>query len=108
MKYDRIIAVDFDGCLATNEFPNIGSEITETIRRVKEEQRKGSKIILWTCRKDDELTAAVEYCRDNGLEFDYINENAAESIKMFGKDTRKIYATAYLDDRNITLKEVEG
>ena len=31
MSNPKIIAVDFDGCLATNNFPDIGEPILETI-----------------------------------------------------------------------------
>lgn len=48
----KIIAVDFDGCLATNKFPEVGDPINKTISRLKQEQVNGAKVILWTNRRD--------------------------------------------------------
>jgi len=101
---NKIIAIDFDGCLCTNEFPDIGTEISKTIKLVKEEQqRNGVRLILWTCRRDEALKAAVEWCARRGLHFDAINENLPDVIRAFGGDTRKIYADEYWDDRAVRV-----
>jgi len=102
----RIIAVDFDGCLVTDKFPDIGEAIPETISRLRAEKENGAKLILWTCRVNERLTAAVEWCIRNGLCFDAVNENLPEIIEAFGGDTRKIYATEYWDDRAVRMPEV--
>jgi hypothetical protein len=106
LKKAKIIAVDFDGCLVTNEFPDIGAGIPETLSRIKAEMENGSRIILWTCRRDERLTAAVEWCTRNGLRFDAVNENLPDIIEAFGGDTRKIYADEYWDDRAVRVPEV--
>lgn len=49
----KIIAVDFDGCLVTNKFPEVGELIETTISRLKQEQAAGAKVILWTNRTGD-------------------------------------------------------
>lgn len=46
----KIIAVDFDGCLAVNKWPEVGEPIWKNINRLKEEQANGTKVILWTNR----------------------------------------------------------
>ena len=56
-------------------------------------------MILWTCRCGEDLTAAVEWCRERGLEFDYINENVPENVEKWGNDSRKIFAHEYIDDK---------
>ena len=99
----KIIAVDFDGCLVTNEFPNIGVPIIETINRLKAEQASGVKVILWTCRVGDELTAAVNWCADFGIRLDAVNENLPEIIEAFGGDTRKVFANEYWDDLAVKM-----
>ena len=99
----KIIAVDFDGTLCENCYPDIGSARTEVIEYVKNEKQNGAKIILWTCRADELLEEAVEWCRYHGLEFDAINENLPEIIEAFGGDTRKVYADEYIDDRNLII-----
>jgi hypothetical protein len=99
----KIIAADFDGCLVTNCVPDIGSGIHATIWRLMEEQRGGAKVILWTCRRDEQLTAAVEWCENIGLHFEAVNENLPEVIAAFGGDTRKIFAHEYWDDRAVRM-----
>lgn len=100
----RIIAVDFDGCICKNRWPEIGLPIRSTIRRLKEEREAGSKLILWTCRRDDLLRAAVDACRTWGISFDAVNENIPEVVLQYGgKESRKITATEYWDDRAVRV-----
>lgn len=102
MSYDfqKVIAVDFDGTLAVTEYLLIISPIKPVIDYVIKQQKKGAIIILWTCRYGEKLEEAVEFCREQGLEFDYVNENAPERIKAY-TDCRKIVADEYIDDRAI-------
>jgi hypothetical protein len=102
-----IIAVDFDGTLCENSFPYIGIEYAGIVDRLKNLQSRGAKLVLWTCRRDELLRVAEEWCADRGLVFDAVNENTKENIAEFGKETRKVFAHYYLDDRNATLEEIE-
>ena len=43
-----------------------------------------------------------------GLVFDAVNEPLPEQIKQWGNDTRKIYADYYIDDKNMTIAQVES
>ncbi len=99
----KIIAVDFDGCLVQNAYPEIGAAIYATCFSLCEEQRKGAKVILWTCRRDELLTAAVEWCEAHGIFLDAVNENLPDVIASFGGDTRKIFADEYWDDRAVKM-----
>ena len=98
---NKIIAVDFDGTLCKNEYPNIGKPNDELINHLKRVQSKGDKLILWTCRVGDKLKDAVDWCKEKGLIFDSVNENLPEIIEEFGSDTRKIFANEYIDDKAI-------
>lgn len=100
---NRIIAVDFDGTLCENEFPEIGATRTTVIDSLLMEQRFGAKLILWTCRTGDRLEEAVQWCLKRGIQFDAVNENLPDVIEQFGGDTRKIVATEYWDDRSINM-----
>ena len=44
------IAVDFDGTLCENKWPDIGNANLELIEQLKYAKGKGAKLILWTCR----------------------------------------------------------
>ena len=98
-KLPYIIAVDFDGTLCGNAFPEIGQPKHDIINAAKAAQKNGAKLILWTCRNKDHLQNAVEWCRTHGLDFDAVNENLEHVKEMFGGDTRKIYANEYWDDK---------
>ena len=94
-----IIAVDFDGTLCENQWPDIGDANEELISYLKKQQEDGSKIILWTCRTGELLQQAIEWCSEWGVLFDAVNENLPETIELFGNDTRKISADMYIDDK---------
>lgn len=99
-KGRKIIAVDFDGTLAVTRYPKIIEPIPKTIQYIKGLQRNGAILILWTCRNGKDLQDAVERCEEQGLIFNYINENTPENIEQYGgTDTRKIYADMYIDDK---------
>lgn len=96
----KIIAVDFDGTLCENKWPEIGEANKEIITYLKGRQANGDKLILWTCRVDDMLKNAVDWSAKHGLIFEAVNENLPEIVVFFGTDTRKIFANEYIDDRN--------
>lgn len=101
---NKIIAVDFDGTLCQNRWPEIGRpnlELINTLKLAKKEFQV--KVILWTCRRDDLLTDAIAFCKELGLEFDAVNENLPEVIEWMHGDSRKIYANLYIDDRNCAI-----
>jgi hypothetical protein len=94
------IAVDFDGTIVEHEYPAIGKEKLFAFQTLKELEKMGARLILWTFRTGKELDAAVEYCRKNGIEFYAVNKNYPEEI--FDETvSRKIDADIYIDDRNI-------
>ena len=93
-----IIAVDFDGTLFENAFPEIGKPRYKVINFILERKARGDTIILWTCRGGESLQKAVSKCKEYGIEFDYINENAAFDKALYKDESRKIYADLYLDD----------
>lgn len=91
-------AVDFDGTLVEDKFPEIGEPNLKLIEYLIKQRNLGNTLILWTCRTGSYLEAAVDFCYSHGLKFDYINENTIETKNRFG-DARKVYADVYLDDR---------
>lgn len=98
----KIIAVDFDGTLCENNWPEIGKpneKLIEYLRNVSA-NGAGAKLILWTCRTGELLQNAIDWCSERLLYFDAVNENLPETIEWMGGDSRKIYADEYIDDRN--------
>jgi len=96
-----ILAIDFDGLLVEDQFPEIGQPNLAIIDVLLNLQSRGAKLILWTCRHGEYLSSAVEFCFLRGLVFDAINENLPEVQKLFNIDTRKVFAHYYLDDKNL-------
>lgn len=93
------IAVDFDGTLFTDAYPDIGKPIYKIINWCKKQKKNGHVLILWTCRENEFLNDAVLACKLAGLTFDYINENNPELVKKYGFNSRKIGADIYIDDK---------
>lgn len=95
-----VIAVDFDGTLCTDAWPDIGKPNMPLIRFLIRWQENGNKVILWTCREDAMLWMAVDWCAEHGLHFDAVNCNLPERISLYGNDCRKVGADYYIDDFN--------
>lgn len=97
-----IIAVDFDGTLVKNEYPNIGTPNLELVDNLKNWKEKGNTLILWTCRTGDLLKTAIDYCASLGLNFDKINEDSDIFLNKYKVASRKVGADIYIDDRAMT------
>lgn len=86
-----IIAFDFDDTVYDyHKKGRLYSNVVELLRSLKE---VGCYLICWTGQ--DDLVFVSEYLTTNKIPYDVINEQAP----FYSKDTRKIYANAYLDDR---------
>jgi len=94
------IAVDFDGTIVDHEYPAIGKEKLFAFQTLKELDKLGVRLILWTFRTGKELDDAVEFCRKNGIEFYAVNKSYPEEV-FDGTVSRKIDADIYIDDKNI-------
>lgn len=105
MNKPIIVAVDFDGVLCVNRFPEIGPPQYEVISLVRQLIDAGCEVVLWTTRNGEELTAAVDWCADRGLHFCNVNgpapSNEEEYRGKYATQSRKIYADAYIDDHNV-------
>lgn len=107
-----IIAVDFDGILVENRFPDIGPPNYEMVSLVQQLINEGNEVVLWTTRNGEELTAAVDWCGARGLHFCNVNgpapSNANKYKDVYPTDTRKIYADVYIDDHNLEFVSEGG
>lgn len=98
---NRKIAVDFDGTIVENCYPQIGRERPFALQTLKALQDKGFTLVLWTCRAGKELEEAVEFCRKGGVTFYAVNENFEGETENGTGVIRKLDADIYIDDRNI-------
>jgi len=95
------IAVDFDGTIVEHRYPQIGEEKLFAFETLKQLQKLGHQLILWTFRHGKELDEAVEYCRRKGLEFYAVNKSYPEEDYNLDNCSRKIDADIFIDDRNV-------
>lgn len=108
----RIVAVDFDGTIVEHKYPNIGKPLPYAFETLKKLRENGVRVFLYTMRghpdlerfphldlhtgkfiPHDTLQEAIDFCKENGLEFDGINE----SPEQFSTSTKQ-YAHVYIDD----------
>ena len=130
------IGVDFDNTICVDEWPEIGALIPGAIETLKELREKGHTLILYTQRNDDYyaycpelvvygkkhgksfkntvnlLSPVIDFLKEQGLEFDAINENPQWEIEKqdYG---RKVYFDVLIDDHNAgiarkTVKNSKG
>ena len=95
-----IIAIDFDGTIVEDAYPKIGKPMIFAFETMRKLQSEGHRLILWTYRTEKKLKEAVDFCKQQGLEFYAINKSYPEE-EFDGKISRKINATFFVDDRNI-------
>lgn len=98
------IAVDFDGTIVENRFPEIGEErpfALEVLKKFREEEHH--VLILWTVRNGAYLEDALRWCEERGLVFDAVNEHYLEDGESFSAEdfSHKVNAHLFIDDRNI-------
>ena len=101
-KEYNIIAVDFDGTLCNECYPAIGEANLPLIDVLKQRRKNGDKLILWTCREEEMLDHAVQWCNYYGLFFDAVNDNIDEIKRKYRHNSRKITADIYVDDKAMT------
>ncbi len=99
-----IIAIDFDGTIVEDQFPEIGNLIPQAIDTILHFQECGHKLILWTCRENGNgrnyLEDAINFLAEYGIFFDAYNENLPDSPYAHLGNSRKIYADYYIDDKS--------
>ena len=95
-----IIAVDFDGTIVDDAYPKIGKTRIFAFETLKRLQEDGPRLILWTYRCGTKLQEAVDFCKENGIEFYAVNASFPEE-KFDNNRSRKIHADLFIDDRNI-------
>ena len=95
---EKIIAIDFDGCIVSNAFPDIGilqPYAKEVINKLYLEHR----IIINTCRSQNYENNCIKFLNNNEINYDWINHNDPDQILKYNADCRKISADLYIDDK---------
>lgn len=96
-----ILAVDFDGTIAEDSFPEVGLIRKGAKKYLQQLADDGHKIIINTCRTGRFEGMAEDFLIKHEIPYNYINNNLPKMIKMYKQDCRKISADYYIDNRNI-------
>lgn len=95
-----IYAIDFDGTIVENKFPEIGEIKPEAKEFILKLQEHGDKWILYTMREGHYLDEALEFLCNLNLDPAAVNNNLLEMCEFYGNNPRKVYADVYIDDHN--------
>jgi hydroxymethylpyrimidine pyrophosphatase-like HAD family hydrolase len=98
-KNTKILAIDFDGTIVEDAYPKIGKPRLFAFETMQKLQEKGHRLILWTYRNGRKLQEAVDFCKENGIEFYAVNKSYPEEV-LDKSISRKIHADIFIDDRN--------
>ena len=60
----KVYAIDFDGVICEDNYPNIGKPNKAVIDKMEKLHKEGHTIIIWTCRCDDKLEKAKVWLKD--------------------------------------------
>lgn len=95
------IAVDFDGTIVEDRYPEIGREVPFATQTLKMLAQQHHRIILWTVREGRCLQEALDWCTQRGVEFYAVNKDYPEESGEHRTFSRKIKADLFIDDRNL-------
>lgn len=94
------ICIDFDGTIVKHEYPAIGAPVPGAIEKMKEWQKQGHHLILYTMRSNSKqsgprLQEAVNYVVSHGIFLYGVNVNYSQSSWT---SSPKVYGHVYVDD----------
>jgi hypothetical protein len=103
-----IIGIDFDGTCVEHEFPKIGKDVPHAAEVLRELNKQGHKLILWTIRSNQQFVdPTLKTTTESVLQqvVDWFNKN---NIKLWGvnknpqqyqwSNSNKQYCDLYIDD----------
>jgi len=96
------IAIDFDGTIVEDRYPEIGKERPFAIETLKMLIKDQHRLILWTVREGETLKQALDWCHERGVDFWAVNRDYPEEEQDKNNHfSRKIKADVFIDDRQI-------
>jgi hypothetical protein len=96
-----VLAVDFDGTVVEDRYPEIGKPLPFAIDTLKRLHADGHRIVLWTFRHGRPLRNAVEFLESQGVQLYAVNQSFPDESEQLDGYSRKIHADWFIDDRNI-------
>ncbi|MDD5779839.1 MAG: hypothetical protein PUD40_02130 [Bacteroidales bacterium] len=95
------IAVDFDGTIVEDRYPEIGRERPFAVATLKQLIQDGHRLLLWSVREGSRLEAAVKWCEERGVRFFAVNRDYDDDELTEMRHSRKLKADIFIDDRNV-------
>lgn len=95
MERSYVIAVDFDGTCVEHDYPAVGMDVEGAVDTLRELNRRGHRIILYSMRSGDKLDVAVRWFKERKIELWAVNSNPEQSEWT---SSPKVYADLYIDD----------
>jgi hypothetical protein len=96
-----VLAVDFDGTVVEDRYPEIGRPLPFAIETLKQLHQDGHRLVLWTYRHGRPLREAVDFMEGHGVPLYAVNMSfPGEEADLKGY-SRKIHADLFIDDRNV-------
>lgn len=100
-----VLAIDVDGTLIPEMYPHkpAPQDLKRFAKRVLTVlHNHKATVVIWTCRDRQQLVDIVDFCIQEGVPFDAVNDNTPATIaEIENQNPRKILATHYLDNRNV-------
>lgn len=102
-KWDRIyVAVDVHGVILIPTYENEGKK--EFYPHAKEvmqylTERKDVILMMYTCSHPPEINEYLAFFEENGIKFDFVNENTQVRNDHYGDYRHKPYMNLLLDDK---------
>jgi galactitol-specific phosphotransferase system IIB component len=104
LKY-KYIAIDFDGTIATDSYPELGTLLPKADFVLRKICIYGGKIAIWTCRSGPDENKVKKFLADNNIPYDHFNEPFPEIEALYANDlgitSRKVCADLYIDNKDI-------
>ena len=96
-----VIAIDFDGTIVDDLYPDIGEAIPGAIEGINLLYNHGYCIIINSCRAREKQDEMRSWLNAHNVKYCHINENCRERIVKYRTDCRKISADCHIDDKDL-------
>lgn len=101
------IAIDFDGTCVIDAYPKVGRTNPGAVQVLTTLHLAGAQFCLWTCRRGEDLKAAVDWFWENKIPLLGVNYNPNETFYKEDFDVSiydaraniKLFCDFYIDDR---------
>jgi hypothetical protein len=100
-----VVAIDFDGTIVENEYPNIGPLKENAIRCIRLLKEIGCYIIITSCRTNTKLHPNLaERLTQVRIIKDFLERNNIPFDEIDDGSQGKVFADVYIDDRAVRFE----